>query len=128
MSPSRIAAAALAVASVAAATIAVAAPAGNVAAGKKVFDNQCSLCHTLVNGQSSMGPELNGVVGRKAASVAGFTYSRQLKAKSSVVWTAATLDQYLQDPQKFAPGSSMPINLPGAKDRADVIAFLATTK
>lgn len=117
----------LAVAAFAVSTAAVAAPAGNVAAGKKVFDAQCSICHSISGDGAMIGPHLNGVVGRKVATLPGFAYSKALKSKSNL-WTAGNLDLYLADTQKFAPGNAMPINLPAAKDRTDVIAYLATVK
>ncbi len=102
--------------------------AGPAAAGKKVFDTQCGICHSVAPGEGGViGPELNGVVGRKVATVAGFAYSKAMKAKSHM-WTAGNLDIYLADPQKFVPGTAMPINLPAAADRTAVIAYLSTTK
>lgn len=102
--------------------------AGPAAAGKKVFEAQCAVCHSLAAGDGGMvGPPLNGVVGRKVATVPGFAYSKPMKAKSHL-WTAGNLQIYLADPQKFAPGSGMPISVPSAADRTSVIAYLSTTK
>ena len=73
-----------------------------------------------------MGPSLAGIVGRKSAADANFSYSPALK-QAALTWDAATLDAYLMDPQKLIPGNRMPF--PGLKtdrDRKDVIAFLAT--
>ena len=111
------------------ATTAAAAPAGNVAAGKELFNEQCSLCHSITPspGGGGGGPDLNGLVGRKPASVEGFTYTKALKAKTDP-WTPDTLNAFLTDPQAYAPGSAMPVNLPDAKDRADAIAYLSTLK
>lgn len=53
----------------------------------------------------------------------GFAYSDALKS-SSTEWNEDTLDRWLADPKKFAPGQRMGINVPGAKDRSDLIAFL----
>ncbi len=102
--------------------------AGPAAAGKKVFDAQCGICHSVVPGEGGViGPELKGVVGRKVGTVAGFAYSKAMKSKSHL-WTAGNLDIYLSDPQKFVPGTAMPIALPTAADRTAVIAYLTTTK
>ena len=101
---------------------------GPAAAGKKVFDTQCSICHSVAPGAGGVvGPQLNGVVGRKVATIDGFNYTKAMKSKSHV-WTAGNLEIYLTDPQKFVPGTAMPINVPAAKDRSDVIAYLSTTK
>ena len=112
------------------ASTAVAAPAaGSAAAGQDLFSEQCSLCHSVTpTGGGGGGPDLNGVMGRKVASVTGFTYTRALKAKTDTAWTPELLDTFLNDPQTFASGTSMPVNLTEAKDRADVIAYLATVK
>ena len=111
------------------ASTAVAAPAGDVAAGKELFSEQCGLCHSAVPtpGGGGGGPDLNGVVGRKPASVDGFTYTRTLKAKTDA-WTPELLNTFLADPQAYASGTSMPVNLTDAKDRANVIAYLSTLK
>jgi cytochrome c2 len=107
---------------------AFAAPAGDPAKGMEVFNDNCSICHSVVStGGGGAGPDLNGVVGRPAASAPGFSYTRALKAKTHS-WDAATLDAFLKDPQAFAAGTSMPINITDDKQRADVIAYLATVK
>jgi cytochrome c len=112
-----------------ASTAAAAPAAGDAAAGKELFSEQCSLCHsaTPTPGGGGGGPDLNGVVGRKPASVEGFSYTRALKAKTAE-WTPELLDTFLNDPQSYAPGTSMPVNLTEAKDRADVISYLSTLK
>ncbi|HEX8556152.1 MAG TPA: cytochrome c family protein [Sphingomonas sp.] len=85
----------------------------------------CKACHTIdKGGRNGLGPNLNGVVGRKAASVAGFNYSTAMKA-SAKTWTPAELDAYLADPRKAVPGNKM--TYPGLKDaqkRAALIAWL----
>jgi len=109
-------------------TTASTAKAGPVLAGKKVFDAQCAVCHTVTPGEGgTVGPPLQGVVGRKVATAPGFAYSKPMKAKSHI-WTAANLETYLADPQKFAPGSGMPVSVPSPADRTAVIAYLSTTK
>ena len=122
MTPSRIAIAA----SLLLAAALPAAHAQDAAAGKAVFA-QCSACHA-VDASSGVGPGLAGIDGRKAGSLPGFRYSRALKS-SSIVWSAATLDAYIADPQKAIPGNVMPFSgLPDAKQRADLVAYLKTLK
>jgi cytochrome c len=105
-----------------------ASPAGNVAKGRAVFDQQCSLCHSALPGQEGAAPSLNGVVGRKAAADPGFpAYSRALKA-SGLTWDAATLDHFLANPSAMVRGTAMPISLPAEADRRNVIAYLASLK
>jgi cytochrome c len=101
---------------------------GAAAAGKLVFTAQCMLCHSTVVGQEGAAPSLYGVVGRKAASEAGFkSYTPALKA-SKLVWTKANLNKFLSGPAQLVPGTAMPITLPSPQDRANVIAYLASLK
>ena len=93
--------------------------------GKLLF-TQCPACHQLKPGAPSMlGPNLAGLMGRKAATVSGFNYSPALR-KVSLTWDAATLDKWLQRPSALVPGNTMAFaGLPKADDRASLIAWLA---
>ena len=76
-------------------------------------------------GKNLLGPSLAGIVGRKAGTESGYSYSPAMK-QADIVWDAKTLDGYLDNPQKVVPGNKMPF--PGLKtqnDRIDVIAYLA---
>lgn len=115
--------------SAALAGVALAAPAAaqDAKAGEKAF-MQCKVCHSVVAGQNRIGPSLAGVAGRKAASVAGFSYSAALKAKD-VSWTDASLDTYLTKPAAYVPGTKMAFaGIADAGKRKDVIAYLKTLK
>ena len=102
------------------------ANAADASAGKGVFRQRCAICHSDAKGVNKIGPSLFGVVGRKAGSVAGYTYSTA-DEKSDLVWDAATLDRYLQHPQQVVPGTKMGFaGLPDAGARADLIAYLET--
>ena len=85
----------------------------------------CRSCHTITPGGANMtGPNLNGVFGRKAASVADFKYSDALK-NAGWVWDASHLEQWLAQPQTFLPGTKMTFaGLKEQKDRDDLIAYL----
>ncbi|WP_194150944.1 c-type cytochrome [Sphingomonas glacialis] len=96
-------------------------------AGATVYQQRCSLCHSVVPDKNGVAPSLAGVVGRKAGSLAKFSYSPALKA-SGIVWTPAQLDTYLANPQKAVPGSRMPLALGDPALRKAVIAYLATLK
>ena len=102
------------------------ASAQDAEAGKKVF-TKCAPCHSVGPGaKSKVGPELNGLVGRAAGSVEGFSYSPAMKG-SGITWDEAVLGEYLTDPKKKVPGNKM--LFPGVKDeieRGDLIAYLAT--
>lgn len=97
---------------------------GDPVAGKKVF-MRCIACHAVQPGAGvKMGPNLAGVVGRKAAAAPGFKYSAAMQ-KAKVKWDDATLDKWLMRPAAVVPGTSMAFaGLPNPADRANVIAYL----
>jgi cytochrome c len=96
-------------------------PSGSTSRGAEIYENKCGACHSL--DQNRIGPKHRGVYGRKSASVPDFSYTPALK-KLNVVWNAATLDRWLQNPTAMAPGTAMGFRLTSAQDRADVIAYL----
>jgi cytochrome c2 len=102
-------------------------PAGDAAVGAALFKQRCGICHTLEDGKVMPGPNLRGVVGRKAASVPAFNYSPALKA-SKLTWNTARLDQFLTAPQAMVPGTFMVISVPKPDERANVVAYLASLK
>ena len=105
-----------------------AAPAANVANGKALF-SRCAACHTAdKGGPNGLGPNLYGVVGRKAGSKKDFSYSAAMR-NSGIVWSNQKLDAYIAHPADLVPGNRMAFaGLPDAKQRADLIAWLDTLK
>lgn len=96
---------------------------GTAAAGKIVFA-QCRTCHVTDPGVNKTGPSLAGIIGRKAGSVPGFTYS-PANLNSGITWTKEKLFQYLEKPQRVIPKTKMIYaGLPDAQKRADLIAYL----
>jgi len=97
---------------------------GDPARGEKVF-RKCKACHTIkAGGKHRVGPNLHGVVGRKAGSAPGYKYSKAMK-NAGFVWDEEKLDKFLTKPRKFVKKTKM--TFPGlrkAKDREDVIAYL----
>ena len=94
---------------------------GDPARGEKVYE-RCEGCHSIE--RDRIGPRHQGVVGRKAASIAGFAYSAAMK-NSGLTWDEATLDRFLQGPTKLVPGTRMGFaGVPEERDRADLIAYL----
>jgi len=93
----------------------------NPARGRELFAERCAACHALDSNKT--GPMLGGVFGREAASVGGYKYSSALGA-AKLVWTATTLDKWLSGPQAFVPGARMPVAVPQAAARRDIIAYL----
>ena len=97
----------------------------DAAAGETVF-KKCKVCHQIGDGAHNMvGPVLNGVVGRKAGSIADYPYS-EANRDSGLTWDVETLERYLAHPQTVVPGTKM--SFPGFADPQkvkDVIAFLS---
>jgi cytochrome c len=97
-------------------------------AGKAVF-NQCKACHQVgPEAKNGVGPTLNGIVGRKAGSLAGYNFSDANKA-SGLTWDEATLKEYLTDPKAKVPGTKM--IFPGIKREnqlENLIAYLKQIK
>lgn len=94
---------------------------GDATRGKDVYA-QCAGCHQLQ--QNSAGPMHCGVVGRAAGTAPNYPYSEAMK-ESGLVWDARTLDEFLTSPFAYLNGTKMGFaGLPGAADRADVIAYL----
>lgn len=95
--------------------------------GAALFNTQCKSCHTTTGASTPAGPSLKGVVGRKAATAAGFNYSAGLTRKGGV-WTEANLDAYLSGPGTYAPGGKMFTKVASPQARAAIIAWLKTQK
>ena len=90
--------------------------------GQEVFEKRCTGCHSL--DQDKEGPRLRGIYGAKAATLSTtFEYSTALK-NSNVTWSDATLDQWMDDAEKLAPGTDMFFRVPKADERADIVAYL----
>jgi cytochrome c len=104
-----------------------AATTGDPAKGRAVFASQCSVCHSNARGGPViLGPPLFGVVGRKAGSLAGFSYSSAMRA-AGFAWTPEHLRAYLPAPRAYLPGVRM--TYPGLKNPdqlEDLIAYLDT--
>lgn len=96
---------------------------GDAAKGATDFIT-CKTCHAIEAGVNKIGPSLHNVVGRKAGSIAGYSYSAANKG-SGITWTPEKLFQYLEGPQRVVPGTKMSYaGIPDPQKRADVIAYL----
>ena len=102
--------------------------AGDAKAGAQVF-KRCAVCHTNdKGGGDGLGPNLFGIVGRKAASRSGFAYSAPLQ-KSGIVWNEAMLTKWAAGPARVVPGTKMMFaGITSKKQQADVAAYLTTLK
>ena len=96
----------------------------DAAAGEKVFA-VCKACHQVgETAKNTVGPLLNGIIGRKAGTVAGYSYTAANK-DSGLTWDEATFRDYIKDPKAKIPGTKM--IYAGLKDEQrtnDLIAFL----
>jgi cytochrome c len=111
-----------------ASTTVVANAAGDAKAGVVVY-KRCAVCHTTEKGGGdALGPNLFGIVGRKAAARAGYAYSAPLQ-KAGIVWNEANLIKWSAGPARMVPGTKMAFpGITSKKQQADVVAYLGTLK
>lgn len=98
------------------------------ARGEVVFQ-RCYACHSVKAGESGLpGPNPHGILGRRAGTLRGFEFSPAMieaGAKRRLVWTRKTLDDFLADPQRVVPRTTMSLPpVTEARDRRDVIDYL----
>jgi cytochrome c len=96
-------------------------PGANAATGKLLFEKRCTGCHSL--DKNKEGPQLGNVYGRKAGSVADFSYSDELKA-SKITWDAGALDKWLTNPEVMVPNTDMAFQVSNSQERTDIIEYL----
>jgi cytochrome c len=96
----------------------------DVEAGQRSF-NKCRACHQVgEEAKNLVGPKLNGLFGRVAGTVEGYSYSEANK-KSGVTWDEATFATYIKNPRTFMPGNKMAFaGISNDKEIADLTAFL----
>ncbi|KZD23312.1 cytochrome c-550 CycA [Tardiphaga robiniae] len=97
----------------------------DVAAGKSSF-NKCLACHAVgENAKNKVGPELNGLNGRKSGIAEGYSYSDANK-NSGITWDEATFKEYIKDPKAKIPGTKMAFaGIKKESEVNDLWAFLA---
>jgi cytochrome c len=100
------------------------AQAQDLGAGERVF-GQCRACHQVgETAKNGIGPQLNGLFGRKAGTVEGYNYSPANKS-ADLVWSEANFRDYIKDPKGKMPGTKM--TYAGLKEDqriTDLIAYL----
>ncbi|MBC7583917.1 cytochrome c family protein [Tardiphaga sp. vice352] len=96
----------------------------DAAAGEKVF-GVCKMCHQIgETAKNAVGPQLNGLIGRKSGTVAGYSYSAANK-DSGITWDEATFREYIKDPKAKVPGTKMIyVGLKDEQKTNDLVAFL----
>ncbi|MGQ3354128.1 MAG: c-type cytochrome [Phreatobacter sp.] len=106
---------------------AAAQAAGDAAAGERVF-GQCRACHQVgETARNLVGPQLNGLFGRRAGSVPGYNYSPAYKAPAVAekTWSPENFATYIRDPRTVTPGTRMVFA--GLRDEgqiANLVAYL----
>lgn len=102
----------------------LACAAGDPAAGKRIF-TRCASCHQIGGSAgAAFGPQLTGIVGRRAAATADYRYSPAMK-QSNIIWTESTLAAFLRDPAKVVPGTKMRFwGFSDERQIADLIAYM----
>src|SRR5438128_8606518 len=102
-----------------------AAMAQDAAAGKSSF-NKCLACHAIGEGaKNKVGPELNGLNGRKSGTAPDYNYSDANK-NSGITWDEATFKDYIKDPKARIPGTKMVFaGIKNEQEAGDLWAFLA---
>ncbi|WP_245450141.1 c-type cytochrome [Chelatococcus asaccharovorans] len=106
------------------ASFSVPAQAQDAAAGEVVF-RKCRACHQVGEGARNLvGPQLNGVIGRPAATVEGYSYSQAMK-ESGITWDEANLKHWMQNPRDVLRGTKMVFaGLPKDEEVANLLAYL----
>jgi cytochrome c len=98
---------------------------GDAAQGRKVYQRWCIGCHGDKETVQSVGPSLVGLLGRRAGTVGGSPYSRNLY-ESGIVWDEKSLQRYLASPTDAVHGTIMPIGVHDPREQDDIIAYLKT--
>src|SRR6266496_5350560 len=95
----------------------------DLTAGETAF-RKCQPCHDVgETAKNKLGPELNGLDGRKAGTTEGYAYSDADK-NSGIVWSEASFKEYLENPQEKIPGTKMILSVKNDKEIADLWAYL----
>jgi len=89
----------------------------DVQKGENSF-KKCLVCHAIgPDAKNKIGPELNGLDGRKAGTVPNYSYSDANK-NSGITWDEATFKEYIKDPRAKIPGTKM--TFPGIKNEQEI--------
>ncbi len=114
----------------AAALGASASQAADIGKGETAFVRQCAICHTIDRGgENRLGPNLFGIVGRRAGTVPGFKYTNAFRTTATFEWTEGLLGPWIALPAVMVPGTAMGV-FPGVADRDkdDIVAYVAAQK
>ncbi|MGO9005450.1 MAG: c-type cytochrome [Beijerinckiaceae bacterium] len=98
-------------------------------AGQAIFNQKCKICHQIgPSAKNFVGPELNGLAGRKTGAVEGYNYSDANK-NSGITWSEEEFKKYITNPKVVIPGTKMVFaGLPKDSDRDNLWAFISQFK
>jgi cytochrome c len=96
----------------------------DVAAGETSF-KKCLPCHRIGEGAKNLvGPELNGLDGRKSGSAEGYSYTEANK-NSGITWDEAQFKEYITNPRAKIPGTKMVFaGISSENERSNLWAYL----
>lgn len=101
---------------------------GDADRGAEIWKKNCASCHQIGQGaRNRIGPQLNGIFGRRAGSIDGFNYSKSMERAhgDGLTWTLDTLDPYIENPKALLSGTRMNFRgMEDPQDRADLLALL----
>jgi cytochrome c len=97
----------------------------DAARGAELFPIRCVECHAITDvAEKTIGPSLQGLIGRTSGTLEGYDYSDAMKA-AGIVWSEETLKTYLVAPRKIVPGTRMNFNgLKRPGEVEDIVAYL----
>jgi cytochrome c len=103
--------------------------AADVEAGEAIFKQKCKVCHQIgESAKNFVGPELNGLNGRKTGSAEGYSYSDANK-NSGITWNEEEFKKYITNPQAVIPHTKMVFaGLPKDTDRDNIWAYISQFK
>ena len=100
----------------------------SVEAGRRIFAAQCASCHEPASpGDTTLGPSLHGIIGKKAGTESTGVHSRTA-VESGIVWDRASLRRFLSDPGNAIPGTVMPVRVENPKDLDALLNYLETLR
>jgi len=108
------------------APLSVANAAGDIQAGKLAFA-KCASCHQVgPSARAAFGPQLNGIIGRKAGASSDFQYSAAMK-NAGFIWTEEKLRAFIKEPGDVVPGNKMRFFGVGNAQQIDnLLAYMRT--
>jgi cytochrome c len=104
--------------------------AADIVKGEAGFVRQCAICHTIdKGGENRLGPNLFGIVGKRAGTAPGFKYTNAFRNTATFEWTEGLLGPWIALPAVMVPGTAMGV-FPGVSDRDkdDIVAYVAAQK